>query len=300
MLDSAVSLGLAESCVEGADLCGLGLSCHNGICSRLECHYGYEAGRDAFGLPCDSCLEPSEWGSCLSGEWSACNGMYQSPVDIVPSVAFSPSAGATTLVYTYAPDSGREIINTGHNLEVVLSSAAGNIVHNGRDYVALQFHFHLLSEHTVDGFHYVRSASILNTKFFSTQDGEMHIVHGALDASGTVDSLLVIGIFFFVSGETDNEFLETIRWEQAPRSETTMSGTQIEDEVDLNYFSDILNGEFWRYKGSLTTPSCDEIVEWHVMKTASPMSRSQFEYFQSIFPNPSNVRLSFMKNIVFS
>lgn len=120
----------------------------------------------------------------------------------------------------------------------------------------------------------------------------MHIVHGALDASGTVESLLVVGIFFFVSGEEDNEFLEMIRWEQAPTEETTVSGTQIEDDVDLNYFEDILNGEFWRYKGSLTTPSCDEIVEWHVMKTASPMSRSQFEYFQSIFPNPSNVRPS--------
>lgn len=75
------------------------------------------------------------------------------------SVSFVPSAGVTTLAYSYVPDSGREIINTGHNLEVVLSNEAGKVVHNGRDYVALQFHFHLLSEHTVDGFHYVRSVA---------------------------------------------------------------------------------------------------------------------------------------------
>lgn len=119
----------------------------------------------------------------------------------------------------------------------------------------------------------------------------MHIVHAAFDASGNIDGLLVVGIFFYVSGETNNDFLDTIRWEQAPMDKTTSTGTPIEEEVDLNYFSNILSGEFWRYKGSLTTPSCAEIVEWHVMKEGSPMSRSQYEYFQSIFPDPSNVRV---------
>lgn len=92
---------------------------------------------------------------CPNGEWDACDGMYQSPIDIVTSVALIPSAGKGALAYTYAPDSGREIINTGHNLEVVLSNAAGKVTHKGLDYIALQFHFHLLSEHTIDGLYYV-------------------------------------------------------------------------------------------------------------------------------------------------
>lgn len=120
----------------------------------------------------------------------------------------------------------------------------------------------------------------------------MHIVHGARDADGNLDALLVVGILFNID-DSDNEFLESIRWEDAPTTETTALGTSIPDDVDLNFFADILNGEFWRYKGSLTTPSCDEIVEWHVMKTPSTMSQSQFDYFQSIFPNPSNVSLGF-------
>lgn len=118
----------------------------------------------------------------------------------------------------------------------------------------------------------------------------MHIVHAAYSEEGDMDSLLVVGIFFQVAGEMDNEFLETIRFEQAPTSATTDTGTSIPADVDLNYFADILDGEFWRYKGSLTTPACSEIVEWHVMKAAATMSRSQFAYFQSIFPDPSNVR----------
>lgn len=117
----------------------------------------------------------------------------------------------------------------------------------------------------------------------------MHIVHGTYDATGNLEGLLVVGIFFSIDGDTNNDFLETIRWEEAPTDKTTGVGTPIGNDVDLNYFSGILDGEFWRYKGSLTTPSCDEIVEWHVMKTPSTMSQSQYDYFQSIFPNPSNV-----------
>lgn len=118
----------------------------------------------------------------------------------------------------------------------------------------------------------------------------MHIVHGKFDTAGNLEGLLVVGIFFNIDGDKDNDFLETIRWEEAPTTETTGKGTAIPDDVDLNYFSEILSGEFWRYKGSLTTPPCTEIVEWHVMKTPSTMSQSQFDYFESIFPNPSNVR----------
>lgn len=155
ILDSATSLSLGESCVEGADLCGLNLSCQSGSCTETKCQYGYEAGLDAFGQLCNECLPPSDWGSCHTGEWGECNGLYQSPIDIVPSVAFTPSVGTTALAFTYSPDSGREIINTGHNLEVVLSDKAGKVRHRGREYMALQFHFHLLSEHTVDGANYV-------------------------------------------------------------------------------------------------------------------------------------------------
>lgn len=165
VLDSAVSLSAGEACVEGADLCGLRLYCQSGTCAEIECHYGYEEGLDPFGEPCHDCLAPKEWGSCANGEWDACDSIYQSPINIVTSVAFTPSGGTTSLAYSYAPDSGREIINTGHNLEVVLSSAAGKVVHAGRDFIALQFHFHLLSEHTVDGAYYV---SVLAAKMCFT------------------------------------------------------------------------------------------------------------------------------------
>lgn len=158
ILDSAVSLGSGESCIAGADLCGDGLTCEDGACAMAaaeDCKYGYVAGLDPLGEVCDECLVPSEWGSCPTGEWDACDGMYQSPINIVTSDAFVPSAGTAMLDYMYAPDSGRELVNKGSTLQIDLSSAAGKVVYEGRDYIALQLHFHLLSEHTVDGNYYV-------------------------------------------------------------------------------------------------------------------------------------------------
>lgn len=172
VLDSAVSLGSNESCVDGADLCGKDLTCYQGVCTEIHCHYGYEAGLDPFGQPCADCLAPTEWASCPTGEWDACNGIYQSPINIVTSDAFTPTAGSTAIDFSYAPDSDREIINTGHNFEVILSNAAGKVRYEERDYIALQFHFHLLSEHTVDGAYYVSLITLFHIRLANNRMGK--------------------------------------------------------------------------------------------------------------------------------
>ena len=37
--------------------------------------------------------------------------------------------------------------------------------------------------------------------------------------------------------------------------------------------------EFWRYSGSLTTPTCDEVVIWTVFKNKVTLSKHQLEKF---------------------
>ncbi|KAJ8601899.1 hypothetical protein CTAYLR_002678 [Chrysophaeum taylorii] len=275
LLDTAQALSTNESCVVGADLCGEGLDCSDGVCTSEtseDCSYGYEDGKDPFGADCDDCLAPDDWGTC----YADCDGDYQSPIDIVTADAMSSLVlGTTQIPWTYVPVENRTIINTGHNLEVLLDlEQSGYVTLRGTRFYALQFHFHLLSEHTIDGEYY---------------DGEMHIVHAALDPeSGTIDSLLVIGIMFAIGGD-DNAFLESIKFEEAPTGEDHV-GVMLDQPVNLTYFSDILDGDYYRYKGSLTTPACAEIVEWFVMKTPSTISQSQYDYFQAIFPNPANYR----------
>lgn len=74
-------------------------------------HAGYANGRDSFGADCADCLEPSEWATCP--EWNECGGMYQSPIDIDTTIAFTPAAGTAPINYSYVPESDRFIYNTG-------------------------------------------------------------------------------------------------------------------------------------------------------------------------------------------
>ncbi|KAJ8609335.1 hypothetical protein CTAYLR_009121 [Chrysophaeum taylorii] len=273
VLLSSAFLSEGEACVEGADLCGVDLECTDGVCTgsdgtvddeEQECEYGYEDGKDAYGEDCEACLGPDQWANCSA--WTDCAGDYQSPIDIVPSEALT-SAGER-LEHDYVALDGLEILNTGHNLEV--EGHFGNATLGDTAFAVSQFHFHLLSEHTVDGEHY---------------DAEMHIVH-----SSAAGDYVVVGIFFeLTEDDVDNEFLQSIAFEEAPTVESD-EGTAISGNVDLSFFSDILAGDFYRYHGSLTTPPCSELVEWFVMQQTSTISPSQYAYFQSIFPNPSNYR----------
>merc|ERR1712013_703732 len=51
-----------------------------------------------------------------------------------------------------------------------------------------------------------------------------------------------------------------------------------------------LEGNFFTYAGSLTTPPCSETVRWIVMETAQECSQGQVEAFKSLFPNPMSNR----------
>ena len=62
--------------------------------------------------------------------------------------------------------------------------------------------------------------------------------------------------------------------------------------VDLNAIvSNALNGGYYNYRGSLTTPSCDESVTWNVFKTKLTVTQVEVSYFEFAFlsfPNRFN------------
>lgn len=50
---------------------------------------------------------------------------------------------------------------------------------------------------------------------------------------------------------------------------------------------DILKGNFFRYRGSLTTPPYTEGVEWIIMQDVVEASREQIEVFRSTISSPN-------------
>ena len=109
---------------------------------------------------------PDNWSS-LSGEFAACAGSQQSPIDLTN--ALSAKVEDLALNWTAGPGT---VVNNGHTIQI--NVAEGSAATLGQDsFDLLQFHFHHGSEHAIDG---------------ETAEMEAHFVH----QSDT--RLMVIGV----------------------------------------------------------------------------------------------------------
>jgi len=111
---------------------------------------------------------PAFW-DLLNPAWASCHaGRQQSPVDFQGEVPVRQ----WQLTTDYQMSRG-EIFNNGHTIEVEVEGE-NNVILSGVDYRLLQFHFHVASEHRINGGGF---------------DMEMHLVHQS--AAG---NLAVIGV----------------------------------------------------------------------------------------------------------
>lgn len=199
-------------------------------------------------------IGPARWGN-LSPAFAACKlGVSQSPIDLTSDTVAKPHD--LDLRYASAP---LEIINNGHTIQV--NYTPGNmLLSGGRQFALVQFHFHHLSEHTVDG----KPAAM-----------EMHLVHQ--DDAG---NLAVVGVF--LTAGQQNEALQPV-WAHMPAAvgeERQVQGVTINAAdllpADLSYYS---------YVGSLTTPPCTEGVRWFVLSSPVEVSPEQIDRFAALYPD---------------
>jgi carbonic anhydrase len=124
-------------------------------------------------------------------------------------------------------------------------------------YKILNIHFHLNSEHTINGKNY---------------DMEMHIVHENINTEDKNNLHMVIAYIFEIDDDDDDDeeksFLDSI-------------GFNTGEEVKNVNVQDIVKKEdVYYYKGSLTTPPCTEDVNWVVIEDIKKMSQNQFDKFE--------------------
>ncbi|KAF2308099.1 hypothetical protein GH714_035175 [Hevea brasiliensis] len=142
---------------------------------------------------------PSKWGQ-LNPAWTACgNGRRQSPIDLRAQKAESPPTLGDLQTQYEAADT--TIVSRGHDIEnvrgltlimvnqVSWEGNAGNIIIDGDHYNLIQCHWHIPTEHAINGRRY---------------DLELHIVHQ--NSNGTT---AVIGILYKL-GQPD-PFLSRVR-----------------------------------------------------------------------------------------
>ncbi|MCA9277142.1 MAG: carbonic anhydrase family protein [Phycisphaerales bacterium] len=205
-------------------------------------HWGYEGETG-----------PENWGSFSNCE-TCDEGMEQSPVDIPAGM---PTHEAD-IEFSYAPMS-LTVLNNGHTIQV--NSARDCFIDvEGKQYQLLQFHFHALSEHTVNGQH---------------SDMEVHFVHKSDDGEYAVVGVLLN------KGEHNTAFAPV--FENIP---TTAGQSIYAKGVAINTIDLMpVQREYYRYNGSFTTPPCTEGVKWFVMEQPVELSPEQVSAFTALYDN---------------
>jgi carbonic anhydrase len=198
---------------------------------------------------------PGFWGEISPA--CAPTSVRQSPIDIdrvVMDAKLEPLHVISTETATLVSNPGYTLVgrtNNGPTLELDRHVT----------YSFVEFHFHSLSEHTVQG-----------------QYGalELHVVF--VDPS--LQKLAVIGVIF--KAGKSNPFLQTMISAGLPQKSTSAPVTVQRLNV-ADAFTD--TASYYNYPGSLTTPPCSETVNWFVLKRWAEASAEQLEAFRKVLGN---------------
>ncbi|XP_061666535.1 uncharacterized protein LOC133495656 [Syngnathoides biaculeatus] len=218
---------------------------------------------------------PSRWPD-LDG--SFCGGQRQSPVDIQNRhVEKDDSLGSFSFVNFSSRHTFRAIVNNGHTAKLLLKDNEVELSGGGLNgtYSTIQFHFHWGdtehhpgSEHTIDGRRYPM---------------EMHIVSmkkGLSVAQAVEDSAGIAALGFFFDATEDEDLSNP--WSAL----TSYLLNQTDTEVNVAHLisiddliEDVDLTKYYRYMGSLTTPSCNEAVAWTVFQEPIRVNRILLQQF---------------------
>ncbi|MEC3887825.1 carbonic anhydrase [Xanthomonas campestris] len=200
--------------------------------------------------------EGAEHWAELAKENALCgNGQQNSPIDLKDAV--DATLGKLQLDYGAVP---LVVRNTGHSIQLDLH-AGGTMRVGGKQYDALQLHFHHPSEH------------LLNGRRFPM---EAHIVHQGPD--GTLGVLAI----FFETGKANPAFQRVLDAMPNDKNQTRQVADALVRASD--FLPPANQRSFYRYEGSLTTPPCSETVDWVVLSQPVQVSREQINAFERVYP----------------
>ncbi|WP_297440218.1 carbonic anhydrase family protein [Sulfurimonas sp.] len=202
---------------------------------------------------------PEHWGHFSE---TCEKGKEQSPINIQTEKTLQLDKSYTVKL-SEAYDGVSTVIDNGHSLKVTPHDA-GYITLHGKDYKLQQFHFHGMSEHTIDGRRY---------------NAVMHMVHSAKDGS-----IAVVAVLFEVGEE--NPALAKIL--NADGSVKVNPNDLLPEDTD----------HYYHYKGSFTTPPCTENVQWYIFKDTVNISKAQLKKLRKYYTNNERPTQPLNKRVV--
>ena len=228
------------------------------------------------------------------------DGRRQSPIDINTKYTRKILMAGNSLIFNkYEKQVGASVENNGHTVKLTLTDGSDDeiwIKDGGLSLTKFQFaqaHFHWGnddkhgSEHKIDG---------------KTFPMEMHLVHWNLDVGETLKeavekdtgiSLEVLGVHFQI-GKTNEKF--KYLFEAVKRIRSQSNTTEIDYGIRLYDLLPENKNAFYRYKGSLTTPNCNEIVMWTVFKEKIEIDKDQMEIMRGTTYSHNHVKKTMSNN----
>ncbi|XP_030065784.1 carbonic anhydrase 4 [Microcaecilia unicolor] len=208
--------------------------------------------------------------SCEPDTWSRlgfCGGNRQSPLDINESAVVGNSSLGSFQFRGY--DNATlllSITNLGHTVEVALGDGAsisgGGLV---TEYSAIAFHFHwgngtrsMGSEHRLSGKQFPMEMHIVHTK------NKLNLSESRKDSTG-----IAVLAFFINVADSNHSFTSNLSTLSNLLQQVSTAGLSVplNATISLNaLLGQVDRTSYYRYLGSLTTPTCDEAVIWTVFK----------------------------------
>ncbi|KAK2574609.1 Carbonic anhydrase 12 [Acropora cervicornis] len=202
-------------------------------------------------------------------------GRKQSPIDIMAKTTeYDSSLGSFTLLkYETTPSQNFTSINNKHTLQVSLPPyyykvSGGNLPGT---FTTVQFHLHWGSDNTKGAEHGMDG--IFNEKYPNISESLSHW-----------DGLAVLGVFLKV-GDFNSHYDKFLMESMVPK-EPGMNKTIPSFPLDPLLPAD--KAKYFRYDGSLTTPTCNEAVTWTVFNEAVEISQAQMDMLRGLKMDASN------------
>lgn len=194
------------------------------------------------------------------------HGFEQSPINIISTVNDEGKHNVTM----YFNDEINKIENLGHTVQLDFKEGS-TIEQNDTVYNFKQCHFHTPSEHQIDGITYPL---------------EMHIVNIMPNENKeATPQYLVIGVLFKIGKENKfiADFINAIPSEVDKTTNIKTGKVKLSDL--FGNLPKAINGHYYYYKGSLTTPPYTESVRWHITKHIFEASAEQIETINKLEGN---------------
>ncbi|XP_040923047.1 receptor-type tyrosine-protein phosphatase gamma-like isoform X2 [Toxotes jaculatrix] len=242
------------------------------LCLSLGTLVKYAAGNEWCYHGCEK--SPDHWRD-LPG--SFCGGQRQSPINIATShVQIDPNLLNFTFINFSSQHAFKTIVNNGHTVKLTLKENEVEVSGGGLNgtYSTIQFHFHW-----GDTEHHPGSEHMIDWDRYPM---EMHIVSlkkglNVEEATAESEGIAVLG--FFINA-TEDDLSEP--WRNLASYLTNVKDTEmtINHSISLDdLIGDVDRTKFYRYMGSLTTPSCNEAVVWTVFHEPISVPKSLIQQF---------------------